>query len=499
MDRLELLGKRVKDLARPLLDLDRERRRGLFADRGDMDDMRRRLFGRDAKHRVDTGRNVAPLAPHVLFHSPIWAVTSLSVGSAIPLVPGLFDLVLIDEASQSNAPSMIPLLFRAKRAGIVGDPKQLSYITQLEHEDDARIARRLGFGLEQDSRLSYAQNSAYSLAFSARAAHPFLLDETWRSAESIARYSSDLFYDGRLRVATREDTLLCPKGMTPGIRWRVVEGEIRREENRGTFCEAEVAETVKAVLELLDQNYPGTIGVVTPFREQADRIEAGLRRHLSVDSREWIRANLFVNTAHGFQGAERDIMIFSLCAGPGISRGALNFLAFHPNLFNVAVSRARAVLLVVGNRDWAFRSRIPHVEALAAEEGLREKSAPKSPWFPHESPYEERLYKALLAHGITTLPQYRVRARRLDLALVDEEHPFLKMDIEVDGDCHFTPEGRARADDHWRDLTLRELGWTTLRFWTFELANDMEGCVRRVEKTRDELMQAWSLKSQAKA
>jgi len=58
-----------------------------------------------------------------------------------------------------------------------------------------------------------------------------------------------------------------------------------------------------------------------------------------------------VSTAHGFQGDERDLILFSLCGGPDMPDGAKTFLRENPNLFNVAVSRARAVLHIVGNRE----------------------------------------------------------------------------------------------------------------------------------------------------
>src|SRR5690606_36295617 len=71
---------------------------------------------------------------------PVWAVTSLSAGSRFPLARGLFDLVLIDEASQSDIASALPLLYRAKRAVVLGDPNQLTHITTVGAEVDAELA-----------------------------------------------------------------------------------------------------------------------------------------------------------------------------------------------------------------------------------------------------------------------------------------------------------------------------------------------------------------------
>jgi len=67
---------------------------------------------------------------------PIWGVTNLSAKDSIPLSGGLFDLVVIDEASQCDIPSSIPLLFRAKRMMIIGDDKQLTHISIIPQRKD---------------------------------------------------------------------------------------------------------------------------------------------------------------------------------------------------------------------------------------------------------------------------------------------------------------------------------------------------------------------------
>ena len=90
--------------------------------------------------------------------------------------------------------------------------------------------------------------------------------------------------------------------------------------------------------------------MVTPFRQQANRIRDEL--YDGEIPHEILEEKLSVDTAHGFQGDEKDVILFSLCAGPGMPAGSLGFLRETGNLFNVAVSRARAVLHVVGNRSW---------------------------------------------------------------------------------------------------------------------------------------------------
>ncbi|WP_225994960.1 AAA domain-containing protein [Streptomyces arboris] len=76
-----------------------------------------------------------------------WAVTSLSA-RRFPLGAALFDLVVVDEASQCAIPHVLPLLFRARRALVIGDPMQLTHITKTSPHREALIRR--GKGLRSD-------------------------------------------------------------------------------------------------------------------------------------------------------------------------------------------------------------------------------------------------------------------------------------------------------------------------------------------------------------
>jgi len=150
------------------------------------------------------------------------------------------------------------------------------------------------------------------------------------------------------------------------------------------------------------------------------------------------------------------------------------------NLFNVAVSRARAVLHVVGNRQWALGSGMNHLTQLAQPSKKSSACSVEGPWAPHESPWEEILFKALLEAGIEAIPQYPVVGRRLDMALVDEKSG-LKIDIEVDSDrFHRNPDGSRKKDDTWRDIYLMSMGWKVMRFWVYQLREDMDRCVSEI-------------------
>jgi very-short-patch-repair endonuclease len=98
-----------------------------------------------------------------------------------------------------------------------------------------------------------------------------------------------------------------------------------------------------------------------------------------------------------------------------------------------------------------------------------------------DSPWEERLFHALEAGGIKCVSQFPVAGRRLDLAWFEPGGP--RVDIEVDGDrYHRDPNGLRKIDDLWRDHQLRGLGWEVIRFWVYELRENIDGCVERVRR-----------------
>jgi len=487
------LSKRITEVATKSIPLELDSRCGLppGANRAELGGLRAALKAMrtgldEGVIRAETVRALNKNIPYILQAFPCWAVTNLSVGSRIPFLAGMYELAILDEASQSDIPSAIPILYRARRVGVVGDPFQLTHASKLSTNRDTMLRRPVGLKRVEDVRFAYTETSLYDLFASTRGVEPVFLSETYRSSLNIASYSNFVFYSGRLRVATDHKRLVVPKGMTSGIHWSEVNGEVQSGGGSGCYCRDEVDEVAQIMRNmLLNNNFRGTVGVVTPFRQQANRLNDALFESEAKFYEALIRAQAHVDTAHGFQGDERDVIVFSLCAGPDMPIGSRSFIREAGNLFNVAVSRARAVLHVVGNRDWARRCGIHHVEQLATPKEKSFTTQPHGPWYPHESPWEEKLYHALVLEGLEPRPQFVVSSRRLDLALIRQGSKPLKIDIEIDGACHRNSDGTRKIDDIWRDIQIQGLGWKVMRFWTYQLRDDMAGCV-------DKILKAWS-------
>ncbi len=424
--------------------------------------------------------------PQVLRAFPLWSVSNLSARTALPLVPAMFDLVIVDEASQCDIPSVIPLLARSRRAVLVGDPMQLRHISMLDAAIDQVLLTQHGLTEANVQRFSYRVNSAFDLAEGSSAVPAgcrVRLDLHFRSHEAIAEYCNEAFYGKTLHVVTATERLRIPRGMRPGIHWTHVAGSMERAPS-GAWCGEEVRAVCDEVERIASAGFDGTIGVVTPFKHQMIRIRDALESCEGVTMEFRDRVKLMVDTANGFQGDERDLVLFSLCGGPDLPDGGKHFLRDNPNLFNVAVSRARAVLHVFGNRDWALTCGVPFIEKLARRLETARHGAQSSQEEAYQSPWEKVMAEALKAAGVEVIPQYPVAGRFLDLAILGPR----KVDVEIDGESvHRTAGGARKDDDYWRDLQLQSLGWTVCRFWVYEIRENPDACVHRVlERLRSE-------------
>ncbi len=460
---------RLIELAEALAECAPENRQALTALRGDLALTR----GDGATGAARARERWAAHRRLILDQFPLWAVSNLGAASRIPLVPALFDYVVLDEAAQCDIASAFPLLARARRAVIIGDPAQLTHITQVRPEWEVDALRSAGLLAPGIGCYTFSANSLFHFAAAASADHHLLRDH-FRCHADIADYISETFYGHRLRPLTVPQALRPPAGKKAGFHWTEAAGPIHTARS-GCWAPAEV-EAIAAELHrlLLSSSFTGSVGVVTPFREQANRLRDRVERLLPVET--IAHARLEVHTAHGFQGDARDVMLFSLCIGPDMPPRSRQFVQETGNLVNVAVSRSRAICHVFGDLEYAAHCGIRHLEALLARRQRRDETRTVAPRF--ESPWEERLWQALKAKGVETIPQYPIAGRRLDLALIIGERRF---DIEVDGDrFHRDPDGRRKASDLWRDHQLRALGWIVVRFWVYELRENLDGCVERI-------------------
>lgn len=415
------------------------------------------------------------LSKALMSYRPLWLASILGTPRRIPLDDGLFDLVIFDEASQCDIATAIPLFARAKRAVVVGDDRQLSFIPQLGQAQDRNLMQAQGLPVAKMGRFAQSRRSLFDFASRVPEAQRVTLRHQYRSAGPIVDYISENFYGGQLQTSYDPRGLVVPKGAKAGIAWEDVTAPAVSQ--AGNVNPAEVSAIVRHLRKLLvDDEYGGSIGVITPFRAQVLALESAIAT--TIDAPKRMACDLKVGTVDGFQGQERDLILFSPCVGPRSPQSGLTFFQRDTRRLNVAISRARAVAMVFGDLNFARSGQSKPLRRLAA---MATEPRGKIGEGVFDSDWERKVYHALKARGLEPHPQHEIAGRRLDFALFGTNG--VKLDLEVDGrKWHESPDGRRKTSDLWRDHQLKSLGWRVRRFWVDELSRDMEKCLDRVEQ-----------------
>jgi hypothetical protein len=205
---------------------------------------------------------------------------------------------------------------------------------------------------------------------------------------------------------------------------------------------AEIAAVIEEV-RAAQQTGASSVGVITPFRAQADALEEALLSEFSPEEME--RLGLRTGTVHGFQGNERDTVIASLVLAAGDLGVSLRFVE-DPNLFNVLVTRARSQMIVVTSLgpDDVRKGLLAEYLKHAQHPPLPSRAAaPPVGW-------TADVARELAGYSVTVTPNYPVAGWQVDLAAGDGERA-------IGVECTVHPLG---AEAHIeRHLALRRAGW----------------------------------------
>ncbi|XP_032914987.1 RNA helicase Mov10l1 isoform X1 [Catharus ustulatus] len=271
---------------------------------------------------------------------------------------GHFTHVVLDEAGQASEPeSLIPIGLISEADGqiiLVGDPKQLGPVIK------SKLAKTFGLSVSLLERLSsrdlYLRDED---AFGACGAYnPLLitkLTKNYRSHSALLALPSKLFYDKELEVCadTSVVTSLLNWGRLPRKGFPLIFHGIRGNETRegcspSWFNPAEAVQVMMYCCQLARSEYSAVsvtdIGVIAPYRKQVEKIRVLLR---NIDLED-----IKVGTVEEFQGQEYMVVILSTVRSQKVviddEKHCLGFLC-NPKRFNVAITRAKALLIVVGN------------------------------------------------------------------------------------------------------------------------------------------------------
>ena len=419
---------------------------------------------RAPRHRRDAYRAMQDCYGGV----PCWIMPTWRVSESLPSDFGSFDLVIIDEASQSDI-TALPAILRAKKLLIVGDDKQVSPTAAFLAEEKI-LQLKHNFLREQPfAELLLPGVSVYDLANAVFPGQRIMLTEHFRCVEPIIRFSMQFYNEPLIPLRIPKSS----EKLTPPLIDVYVKGG--RRDERSKVNEVEVEAIIAEIKNLVsNQKFKGrSIGVVSLIgAQQAKYIQDQLLVELGEDIFQEYK--IACGDASTFQGKERDIMFLSMVIGSG--QGAVMSKRDAEQRMNVALSRAR-------DRMYLYRSI--QESDLKNESDLRLKilrhfASPmpqieqvNNPADLCDSDFERDVYKRLVDKGYNVTPQVKVGAFSIDLVVEGENDK--RLAIELDGDKYHPPE--KWMDDWKRQRTMERVGWKFWRCWGSSYTIDPEGCI----------------------
>lgn len=238
----------------------------------------------------------------------------------------MFDMVIMDEASQGNiAVSLVPII-RGEKLMLVGDPQQLNPVILLDELTNQKLREKYSVSDEYD----YRKNSIYKTYLACDAvSDEILLHYHYRCNKMIIDFNNKKYYNSKLKIKTDS------KEKRPLI-YVDVQNSVSDIKNAAP---AEVREIIK----FAEANKDKSIGVITPFVNQKKLIDEAVE-HSRL-------SNVTCGTVHAFQGDEKDIVLFSTAITDKTHVGTYEWLKNNKELINVATSRAKEQLIVLSNSE----------------------------------------------------------------------------------------------------------------------------------------------------
>ena len=283
--------------------------------------------------------------------------------------------LLIDEAGQSAPQEALGAIYRAKRTIVVGDPLQIPPVVTIPKAINNALMKYY----DVNENWSVLEESAQTLSDRVNAYGTYINksgDNQWvgcplrvhrRCIEPMFSVANTIAYDGLMIQATTKAVSTFDQ-LYPESRWIDVQGD----EFDGHWCKQEGEEVLKILFSMVEQHKSmPDLYVISPFKvvaykmqrllkEQSKYLLNNLKREERLMLNKWI--NKSIGTVHAFQGKQAQGVILLLGGNPS-KLGAINWASNYPNILNVALTRAKHKIFVVGNYNlWASK---PHFQVLA--------------------------------------------------------------------------------------------------------------------------------------
>ena len=262
------------------------------------------------------------------------------------------DTLIIDEAGQMTIPLALMGMIKAKKVILAGDHKQLPPI--ISSEEVRKEMRQSAFQM-----LIKEDNCT-------------MLDVSFRMCEPICNFVSELFYDGKVKSKKNGcgDLIKCNEQLydfqTPIVIHNVDDNGEQTSDKEAEF----IADTIAGFLK---KGLPANeIAVLSPFRAQAANVRRHVRKHPDIAEED--RNQIAADTIDKMQGQEREVIIFSLVSGNLDYMTEMAEFLYNPNKMNVAFSRAKSKLIIVGNIEQVKKINsveYPHIKKMIESEFVK--------------------------------------------------------------------------------------------------------------------------------
>ena len=420
--------------------------------------------------KAEARKKMASCQPAV----PAWIMPMAKALESLDPRSNKFDIVIVDEASQSNV-TALSIAYFAKKIIIVGDDKQVSpmAIGIADERADALIETNIK-GIIPNDYLYMPKTSLYDIA--ATSFQPLMLREHFRCMPQIIGFSNKLSYDFKIKPLRDPGS----SNLMPPIVTHRVESGIRLGKQNAQEAEA----IVFLLLACLEQpEYENkTFGIISLLGDEQVKLAQQLL-YKYVGEGEIEKHRILCGNASNFQGDERDVIFLSM-VDSGEDGVTLRKVTYGPDdsirkRYNVATSRAKDQLWIVHSLDPAANLKPGDIRG----ELLSYASDPAT--FAHrleevashaDSPFEEAVGKQLVSRGYNIVQQQEVGSYRIDMVASCGSE---RVAIECDGERWHSGEDKIREDME-RQAILERVGWRFIRIRGSEYYRDPSTTMERV-------------------
>ncbi len=425
---------------------------------------------------------------------PCWIMSIEDVARIFPLQAGLFDYLIVDEASQCNQATALHLAYRAQRMIVVGDSKQMKNPNTQFLSDPVVRFNLTKHGLDRHPKAEFfhGRKSLLDLADGCSDTASVFLNEHFRCEPPLIAFSNEKFYDRALRILTP----FRSKHFNPCMEIKLINGAF--DDPDGTKQNEIEADAVIAELKRmidrgeLEGDKKGkklSVGLLSPFRNQASLLQSKMYEAFEEDPSKIKEYDIIASTVDGFQGDERDVILYSFRYAPNSKPGSIIALQRESDehslgRINVAFSRPRrkAICFISVPKEKFPSGLIRDYLDHAAIEFSRPTTRLGNPNEREkcQSDFERHIFDDLTKEGLQIYSQAPCDGFFIDFVVVNHEGK--RMAVECDGDFHYE-DGELREEDYQRQDIIERYGWFVYRIPSRRYYADPRGTITHLLET----------------